>query len=106
MAHATEPSMEAQLAPVPDTPPQSPQTRPVHAQAAMTPAQQADAVEVAEDTLGSPGVPSEVQQGCGSAASGSCAGLQEAAPGPADEALFLQNLLRCPLSKVSLMVPA
>ena len=104
MAHATEPCAEAHLAPVPNTPPQSPQPRPVHAQAALTPAQ-ADAVGVVEDTLGSPGIPSDVHQGCGSAASVSCAGLQEAAPELADEALFLQNLLRCPLSKVSFMVP-
>ena len=101
MTPATEPSEEAQLAPLPNTPPQSPQLRSVHAQAALTPAKEADAVKVPEDTLGLPGLSSEVDQGCGSAASVSCAGLQEAAPRLADGDNFLQNLLRCPLSKVS-----
>ena len=54
-----------------------------------------------KETHGLPGPSSEVHQGYKSAASVSCAGLQEAAPGPADGANFLQNLLRCPLSKVS-----
>ena len=102
MAHATEPSAEAPLAPVPNTPPQSPQLWSVHAQAALTPAKEADAVTVPEDTLGLPGPSSEVHQGCGTAASASGAGLQEAAPGLADETHFLQTLLRCPLSKVSI----
>ena len=102
MAHATEPKREAQLAPVLKTPPQSPQQRPVHAQAVLTPAKEADAVEVAEGIHGLPGPSSEVHQSCGSAASVTSAGLQGAALGPADGAQFLQNLLRCPLSKVSI----
>ena len=101
MAHATEPCVEAQLAPVPNTPPQISQPWPVHAQAALTPAQQADAVGVLEDTLALPGPSSAVYQSCGSVASVSSTGLQGAALGPADGAQFLQNLLRCPLSKVS-----
>ena len=104
-AHALEPSRVAQLAPVPNTPPQSLQLRPVYAQAALTPAQEADAVEVLEDTLELSGTSSVVHQRYGSTASVGSAGLQGAAPGPADGAQFLQNLLRCPLSKVSIMVP-
>ena len=103
MAHATEPSAEAQLALVLKTPPQSAQLRPGHAQAALTPAQQADAGQVLE---GLPGTPSAIHEGCGSAASVTSAGLQEAAPGPANGAHFLQNLLRCPLSKVSYLCGA
>ena len=99
MAHATEPCVDAQPAPALTTPPQTPQMRPVHAQAALTPAQQADTVGLLEGTHGLPGPSSAAHPGCGSAASVSCIG---AAPGPADGAQFLQNLLRCPLSKVSI----
>ena len=102
MAHPTQPSREAQLTPVPKTPPQSPQPQPVYAQAALTPAQQAGAGQVLEDILEWPGTSSMVHQSCGSTASVGSAGLQGAAPGPADGAQFLQNLLRCPLSKVSI----